>query len=113
MNAQNFSHERRHLVGESAVHPMAPHCGTLAAFFRLAGTRPPRRCALPERHSATSAGASSCDFQDNPHRKENVEKRLGTRATPPPLPAASELPVGFAGLLWRNAIVGEERSAAR
>ena len=33
-------HDRVHLLGESATHPIEPRCGTLAALLLLAGKQP-------------------------------------------------------------------------
>ena len=52
-------HDRVHLLGESATHPIEPRCGTLAALLLLAGMSPQRRRALPSRRIAAHSGASN------------------------------------------------------
>ena len=55
-------HDRVHLLGESATHPIEPRCGTLAALLLLAGMSPQRRRALPSHCIAAHSGASNCGF---------------------------------------------------
>ena len=55
-------HDRVHLLGESATHPIEPRCGTLAALLLLAGMSPQRRRALPAHRIAAHSGAPNCGF---------------------------------------------------
>ena len=90
MNAEIFSHDDHHRLGDSATHPIEPRCDTLAALLLLAGMSPPGRpkpvlslveggefrsaqhegtrmspqCrrALPARRITAHSGASNCGF---------------------------------------------------
>jgi len=62
MNAEIFSHDDHHRLGDSATHPIEPRCGTLAALLLLAGMSPQRRRALPARRITAHSGASNCGF---------------------------------------------------
>jgi hypothetical protein len=62
MNIDFSSHNIVHLLGESATHPIEPRCGALAALFRLAGTSPQQRHALPSHRITAHSGASNCRF---------------------------------------------------
>jgi hypothetical protein len=63
MNTENFAHERLHLLGESATHPIEPRYATPAVLRMLAmpqGIAALR--ALPARRIAARSGASNCRF---------------------------------------------------
>ena len=85
MNIDSCGHDRVHLLGESATHPIEPRCGTLAALLRqgtealafarhkqssglfesglsLACMSPQRRRALPAHRIAAHSGAPNCGF---------------------------------------------------
>jgi len=62
MNIEISIHDRPHLLGESATHPIEPRCGALAALLLLAGMSPQRRRALPAHRIAAHSGASNCGF---------------------------------------------------
>ena len=85
MNIDTCGHDRVHLLGESATHPIEPRCGTLAALLLLAGMSqsqrlwpsagtnspcglfvsrlsPQRRRALPAHRIAAHSGAPNCGF---------------------------------------------------
>ena len=66
MNIDSCGHDRVHLLGESATHPIEPRCGTLAGLqavlLLLAGMSPQRRRALPAHCIAAHSGASNCRF---------------------------------------------------
>jgi hypothetical protein len=62
MNTEIHTHDDRHHLGESATHPIAPRCGTLAALLLLAGGSPPRRRALPAHRITAHSGAFNCGF---------------------------------------------------
>ncbi|MCI4431431.1 MAG: hypothetical protein JHC40_19950 [Burkholderiales bacterium] len=62
MNTEIYSHDDPRHSGESATHPIAPRCGTLAALLLLAGMSPPRRRALPAHRITAHSGASNCGF---------------------------------------------------
>jgi hypothetical protein len=62
MNAYELAHVQRHLLGDSATHPIELRCGTLAALLLLAGMSPQRRRALPAHRIAAHSGASNCRF---------------------------------------------------
>ena len=63
MNIKTWSHNRHHILGEIATHPIEPRCVTLAALLLLAGMSPQRRPALPAHRIAARSGASNCGFQ--------------------------------------------------
>ena len=62
MDAEIRCHNHRHLLGESATHPIEPRYGTLAALLRLAGRSPQRCPALPAHRITAHSGASNCRF---------------------------------------------------
>jgi hypothetical protein len=51
-----------HLLGDNAMHPIAPLPTRPAALFRLAGSDPRRCLALPDTPDAAHSGASNCFF---------------------------------------------------
>ncbi len=62
MSIEFFGHDKLHLLGESATHPIGQRCGVLAALLLLAAMRPQRRRALPPPRIAAHSGASNCGF---------------------------------------------------
>ena len=85
MNIDFCGHDRTHVLGDSATHPIEPHWRTLAALLSqgaealacarhkqssglfmsghsLAGMSPQRRRALPAHPIAAHSGASNCGF---------------------------------------------------
>ena len=51
------------LIGEGAMHPIAPRLTRQAALLRLVGKSPPRCHALPGTPITAHSGASNCRFQ--------------------------------------------------
>jgi hypothetical protein len=62
MHTQFFSFDGLHLLGDSAMHPIAPRPSRPAALFRLAGSSPRRYLALLDASLAAHSGASNCFF---------------------------------------------------
>jgi hypothetical protein len=62
MNIETSAHGASHLMGESATHPIAPRCGTLAALLLVAGNSQPPRCALPTHRITAHSDASNYRF---------------------------------------------------
>ena len=57
MNIDSCGHDRVHLLGESATHPIEPRCGTLVALLLLAGMSPQRRRPCRPRRARTPASS--------------------------------------------------------
>ncbi len=55
-----LDHDKLHLLGDSATHPIEPRYGALAVLLLLAGMSPQRRRALPAHRIAAHSGASNC-----------------------------------------------------
>ena len=51
-----------HLIGDSAMHPIAPRLTRQAALLRLVGTSPLRCHALPGTPITAHSDASNCGF---------------------------------------------------
>ena len=57
-----FAFDHIHLMGESAMHPIAPRLTRHAALLRLVGRSPQRCRALPGTPITAHSGASNCRF---------------------------------------------------
>ena len=51
-----------HLIGDSAMHPIAPRLTRQASLLRLVGRSPPRCRALPGTPITAHSGAFNCRF---------------------------------------------------
>ncbi|MDO5692879.1 MAG: hypothetical protein Q4G70_10420 [Pseudomonadota bacterium] len=62
MNAGFHGFDHIHLLGERAMHPIAPRWTCHAALLVLAGTSLPRPRVLPGTPITARSGASNCRF---------------------------------------------------
>ena len=62
MNIKFFASDQAYLLGDSAMHPIAPRSTHHAALLLLAGRSPLRRRALPGTPITAHSGASNCGF---------------------------------------------------
>ncbi|MDO5691373.1 MAG: hypothetical protein Q4G70_02690 [Pseudomonadota bacterium] len=62
MSTDFHSFDHTHLLGERAMHPIAPRWARHAALLVLAGTSLPRPLALPGTPITARSGASNCRF---------------------------------------------------
>ena len=62
MRINIFHFDHIHLIGDSAMHPIAPRLTRQAALLRLVGTSPLRCLALPDTPITAHSGASNCRF---------------------------------------------------
>ena len=60
--------DNAHLLGESAMRPIAPRLTRQAALLRLVGISPLRCLALPGTPITAPSGAFNCGFQVQPIR---------------------------------------------
>ncbi len=62
MNTNFLSHDRIHLLGDSATHPIEPPQPRLGLLLRLAGSSLLRCRAYPDAPATAHSGTSNCGF---------------------------------------------------
>jgi hypothetical protein len=62
MDTEFSRFDQVHLIGDSAMRPIAPRLTRQATLLRLVGTSPPRCHALPDTPITAHSGAFNCGF---------------------------------------------------